>query len=126
MYELFTEGDYEEYRSAASALGVAPLHIIDMPCSNFRYPTTVQVFQFVRTVRDENKAGRNVLVHCLSGVDRTGYMVAAYRLIVQLWTYKRAREEYTSQGQHWWYRWWIPSLRKYQAILSFHNDPCTV
>jgi protein tyrosine/serine phosphatase len=50
-----------------------------------------QVDAFLRLVADP--ARRPVLVHCAQGSVRTGVMVAAYRIVVQGWSYSRAIDE---------------------------------
>ncbi len=48
-----------------------------------------------------------IYVHCHTGVDRTG-MVMAYGRIHSLlgWTKKKAVAEMKDLGMHWWYYWW--------------------
>jgi protein tyrosine/serine phosphatase len=55
-----------------------------------------------------------VYVHCRKGVDRTGFLVAAYRMKVDEWSYERAVAEMVSMGFHRWYFYWLPSLRKWR------------
>lgn len=47
-----------------------------------------------------------VLLHCKKGVDRTGYIVAAYRVLVQKWTVDDACKEWKEKGRSWWLGWW--------------------
>ena len=49
---------------------------------------------------------RPVFMHCRSGVDRTGFVVAKYRVLVQGWSKADARKEMKEQGNHWWLAWW--------------------
>jgi protein tyrosine phosphatase (PTP) superfamily phosphohydrolase (DUF442 family) len=43
---------------------------------------------------------RPLLIHCQQGADRTGAMVALYRVVVQGWTAEKAVEEMTKGGYH--------------------------
>jgi protein tyrosine phosphatase (PTP) superfamily phosphohydrolase (DUF442 family) len=43
---------------------------------------------------------RPLLIHCQHGADRTGAMVALYRVVVQGWTAEKAVEEMTKGGYH--------------------------
>jgi protein tyrosine phosphatase (PTP) superfamily phosphohydrolase (DUF442 family) len=43
---------------------------------------------------------RPLLIHCRQGADRTGAMVALYRVVVQGWTAEKAVEEMTRGGYH--------------------------
>ncbi len=42
------------------------------------------------------RAGKRVLVHCAAGSERTGGVIACYRMLFQGWDGKRAYEEYLS------------------------------
>lgn len=45
-----------------------------------------------------NPANQPVLVHCKHGADRTGVMIAAYRVVIQGWAKEAAIDEMTSGG----------------------------
>lgn len=51
----------------------------------------------------------NTYVHCKAGVDRTGMVIAYYR-IRQGWVPARAIREMWSMGMHPWYFYWAWSL----------------
>ena len=55
-----------------------------------------QVVEFLRIVTDSNNSP--VFVHCLHGSDRTGMMLAAYRIVVQGWSKDEAIREMTEGG----------------------------
>lgn len=71
-----------------------------IPCSDFRAPSYRKVSNFITTVRLANSFGKLVYVHCKHGVDRTGFMVAAYRIINQRWTAEAAKKEMFDMGFH--------------------------
>lgn len=50
-----------------------------------------------------------VFVHCKSGVDRTGFIIAKYRMS-QGWTKDDAVKEMYAMGMHWWFYWWVNFL----------------
>jgi protein-tyrosine phosphatase len=57
-----------------------------------------------------------VFVHCTEGVDRTGWMIAAYRVLRDGWTVDRAVEEWKVLGHHRYrYFWWEGSFRRMMA-----------
>lgn len=53
-----------------------------------------------------------VLVHCQKGVDRTGYVIAAYRVKIQGWSVNDACAEWKAMGRSWWLGWWEWKFRK--------------
>lgn len=63
-------------------------------------------------------SGRKVYVHCKDGVDRTGCVVACYRVHVQGWSPGAAIKEMHSMGFHLRYWYWLPSLLSVMKQLS--------
>jgi hypothetical protein len=60
------------------------------------HPVDEDVITFLRVVTD--KASQPVLVHCAQGSDRTGMMVAIYRIVVQGWSKDDALKEMVEGG----------------------------
>ena len=54
--------------------------------------------RFLRLLREN--PGKKVFVHCRYGDDRTGMMIAAYRMAAEGWTRQEAREEMNKFGFH--------------------------
>lgn len=57
-------------------------------------PSQVMAFLWIAT----DPARQPVLVHCQHGADRTGVMVASYRMVVQGWSEQQALREMTGGG----------------------------
>jgi protein tyrosine/serine phosphatase len=56
-----------------------------------------------------------VLVHCWHGSDRTGIVVAAYRIVFQNWNVEEAEKEFRDErfGYHeFWYKNLLKLLRE--------------
>lgn len=87
------------------------VRLVRIPCSDLLPPRQDQVIEFLQALR----SGRKTYLHCHSGVDRTGFMVAVYRMQIQGWSYRRAHEEWVSMGRHWWYSWWSLALKSYEG-----------
>lgn len=87
--------------------GMSYYHI---PCSDILPPREDYVAKCLDLMSD---AKRRVYIHCLSGVDRTGFVCAAYRMRVQDWSYKEAHAEWLNLGRHPWYFYWNHALKKY-------------
>lgn len=58
-----------------------------------------------------------VLVHCTRGADRTGVVVATYRILKNHWTYEKAKKEMYELGFNPMYRAWEGFLQE----LSCHG-----
>jgi protein tyrosine phosphatase (PTP) superfamily phosphohydrolase (DUF442 family) len=52
----------------------------------------------------DDPVGGPVFVHCRRGADRTGVVIAAYRILRQRWTAEAAYGEARTVGMRWWYR----------------------
>jgi len=70
-------------------------------------PRDHQVAAFLKIVADP--ANQPVFVHCQHGADRTGCMVAAYRITVQGWT----RQAAAAELKHFGYHKIFPQIRRY-------------
>jgi len=57
-----------------------------------------RVLEALRVMADPSN--RPVMIHCQHGADRTGALVALYRVVVQGWTKQRAVEEMSRGGYH--------------------------
>jgi tyrosine-protein phosphatase SIW14 len=82
-----------------------------------------EVFAKFLQVVHENK-GKKIFVHCRLGDDRTGMMVAAYRMAEEGWTADEAMREMKSFGFTRSHHVICPSLAKYEKDFPDHlkND----
>jgi tyrosine-protein phosphatase SIW14 len=79
--------------------GIDYVHIV---LASSAAPSDEDVRQFLRVVTDP--ARQPVYVHCYRGKDRTGVMVAAYRMAVEGWTHDEAVREMDDFGFfHGWH-----------------------
>jgi protein tyrosine/serine phosphatase len=101
--DLITDSTYESERGEFPAV-----QVFEIKCSNIFPPTAAQVMRFL-TIANQFKT----YVHCHSGVDRTGFMVAVFRMLEQGWTFEQAHAEWVSEGRHWWFWWWKKSLKQW-------------
>ena len=83
----------ERERSRAADSGMRFIHI---PMSVFDYPSDEQALRFLEAVLAPQD--QPVFVYCGSGRDRTGAMVAMYRVVVDGWTIKQAYREARQLG----------------------------
>jgi protein-tyrosine phosphatase len=110
--------DKEEEREAA-ALGMKYV-AIPWHCP---WPHDEVFAEFLKLLR-ENK-GKKVFVHCRLGDDRTGMMVAAYRMAEEGWTAEEAMKEMKSFGFTKSHHIICPSLARYEKEFPdrLKNDP---
>src|SRR5690606_5610469 len=59
------------------------LERVRLPQSVERPPTPREILQLIRVTRSAQRTGRSILMHCRAGSDRTGAMVAAWRMLFQ-------------------------------------------
>lgn len=83
-----------------------------------------EVFAKFLQVVHENK-GKKIFVHCRLGDDRTGMMVAAYRIAEEGWTAEEAMTEMKSFGFTRAHHLICPSLAAYEKHFPDHlkNEP---
>jgi len=69
--------------------------------------------------------GAKVFIHCLSGEDRTGMQIAAYRMAEQGWSAQEAKDEMEAFGFSRTHRWRCPSLSSYEERFPqrFRESP---
>ena len=83
----------ERERTLVENLG---MRYVSIPWRGHDDPRTVQVSEFLRLLRENPE--RRVFVHCRRGAERTGVMVACYRISREHWTPERAQAEMEAFG----------------------------
>jgi protein tyrosine phosphatase (PTP) superfamily phosphohydrolase (DUF442 family) len=79
------------------------------------FPRDETFARFLAVLRDN--PDKKVFVHCRYGDDRTGMMIAAYRMSVEGWTAEESRKEMEQFGFH---RLVCPSLGPYEKDFPEH------
>jgi len=90
-----------------------PLKLFHVPMNAFGLRDDL-VLQALRIMADP--ANRPVLVHCQHGADRTGALVALYRVVVQGWTKEDALREMNQGGYH--HSSWFRNLDDYVSAAN--------
>jgi len=89
----------DEHSTAAEAQAVsaAGMKYVNVPMKGVVAPTNQQII----TVLQLLNSGEPVFVHCKRGSDRTGAVIACYRISHDRWDHKRALGEAKSFGMAW-------------------------
>jgi len=110
-FEIFHNDEYEFEMGATYEINE-----VEIELSDFFPPTMGQWHEVLYTIK--NSPGP-VYIHCLHGMDRTGFICALYRMRMMAWKFEKARDEMYSLGFHKWpYLWWVFFLRKFEL----HHD----
>lgn len=108
IINLRTNGDHE--RTVVEQLGMTYIHIpvrlvtepIGIPLNPWKPVPSAAACAFLRAVNDP--ANHPVFAHCHRGKDRTGVVVALYRIAVQNRDAERAYQEAREKGLSWWFQ----------------------
>jgi tyrosine-protein phosphatase SIW14 len=76
------------------------LHYFNLPLNRTGRPADDQVERALKILN--NADNQPVFVHCKLGADRTGTIIAVYRISHDGWTSERAKAEANSFGMHFW------------------------
>lgn len=98
----------ERERSAVTAAG---LEYVAIPW-NCHHPANSLAARFLEVLRENPE--KKIFVHCHAGVDRTGLMVAVYRMAEQRWTPEQASDEMKDFGFNFIHRSWCHALDDYE------------
>ena len=92
-----TAVNLRSFHSDHSLLAGTGLQYVHFYCQAW-HPEDEDVAKFLKVLKDPNN--RPVFVHCQHGADRTGMMVAAYRMVEQSWSSEDAARETHNFGFH--------------------------
>jgi protein tyrosine/serine phosphatase len=81
----------------------AGLRFINIPLNNWFSPHNEDIKSILSQI--DSKEDQPVFVHCKRGSDRTGTVVAVYRITHDGWDADRANEEAKQFGFGWWEVW---------------------
>jgi tyrosine-protein phosphatase SIW14 len=90
----------------------AGMKYVGIPWNGHNQPSNSQVAQFLELVRANPDA--RIFVHCKAGADRTGVMVAAYRIALE----HKAVADAVAEMHRYHYKWFfLPHLERYVKSL---------
>ena len=102
-----------EHSTAAESLAVsaAGMRYVNVPMNALATPTAAQLRAPLALLDGADP----VFVHCRQGRDRTGTVIAAYRISRQHWTNEQALAEARDLGLHWYEFGMKRFIRSYRA-----------
>ena len=80
---------------AAEQLGIV---MINIPMSDISRPKPAELLRAVRIIEDQ--ASRPIYVHCRHGRDRTGFVIAADKILHHGWSVENAYQEAVDNGHN--------------------------
>ncbi len=83
-------------RAEESAVMSAGMKYVNVPMTGLTPPTEAEITRILGILEDEGNGP--VFVHCKRGADRTGAVIAAYRIDHQAWDNTRALNEAMANG----------------------------
>ena len=89
----------DEHSTAAEAQAVAAagMNYFNVPMKGVVAPTNEQMSKVLALLNSEDL----VFIHCKRGADRTGAVIACYRVMHDRWDHKQALHEAKSLGMAW-------------------------
>ena len=111
---ISTEGRYKDLHKRVERLGMQYVSM-GWECS---FPEDKTFAKFLQLLRDN--PGKKVFVYCHYGDDRTGMMIAAYRMAEQGWSAGEAKEEMKAFGFNFAHRRICTGLSDYEEHFPQH------
>jgi tyrosine-protein phosphatase SIW14 len=98
VLDLRPDGELQEHwsRLEEKAVQAAGMRYISLPMQGWALPKDVQITRALEVLR----SGESVFVHCRGGKDRTGTVIACYRIAQDHWDIERALAEARSDGMN--------------------------
>jgi tyrosine-protein phosphatase SIW14 len=103
----------ERAQAEESVVTAAGMKYINVPMTGLTPPTQSEITRILEILEDETAGA--VFVHCKQGVDRTGAVIAAYRIDHDHWDNARALSEAKSEGMGFFQHPRESFIRDFQA-----------
>jgi hypothetical protein len=97
-----------EEESVCRSLG---LNFANVPLSQLAPPSTADLERAVSIIQQNRAYG--IYIHCRRGIDRTGYVVASFRMLIEKYTFAAAYKECCDHGHSpLFYFFWKHALKE--------------
>ena len=102
----------EQIRTEKREVESLGMKYVSIPWSGHDEPSNSQVLHFLDLIR--MNPNTKIFVHCRRGADRTGVMIAAYRIAVE---HGSASQAVSEMYRFHYAGFWLPQLRRYVESL---------
>lgn len=92
------------------------LRFINLHLSNWFASKDEEIHAIIEVIK--NPEHYPVFIHCKRGADRTGTVVAVYRMLHEGWTDKEANREAKQHGIGWWQVWMKDYIKDYYKRMK--------
>jgi protein tyrosine/serine phosphatase len=92
------------------------MKFIGVSLNNWFKPKDADIEKIIAMI--DNAENQPVFVHCQRGADRTGTVIAVYRMTHENWTAKEANKEAKEFGFGWWQFWMKDYINDYYENLQ--------
>jgi protein tyrosine/serine phosphatase len=96
------------------------LRFINLHLSNWFASKDEEIHAVLEVIR--NPEHHPVFIHCKRGADRTGTVVAVYRMLFDGWTDEEANREAKHHGIGWWQVWMKDYIKDYYKRMTAKRD----
>jgi uncharacterized protein (TIGR01244 family) len=117
VIDLRRDGEHS-IKAEQRAVEAAGMHYVNVPMRGIVAPLDETIFKVLALL--QSSGAGPVFVHCRRGVDRTGAVIACYRIAHDGWPNQKALEEAKSYGMHWF------ELGLMRYVLRFSPLPQSV
>lgn len=111
--------DDERARAEEVEVRAAGLRYFNIPLKGLRTPSDEQVERVLAIINESEN--QPVFIHCRRGSDRTGIIIACYRISRDNWTSAQAKEEAKRYGMSIWLVWMKNYIGDYYERRSNHK-----
>jgi tyrosine-protein phosphatase SIW14 len=96
------------------------IRFINFHLSNWFASKDDEIHEIIEVIR--NPEHQPVFIHCKRGADRTGTVVAVYRMLFDGWTDREANREAKHHGIGWWQVWMKDYIKDYYKRMTAKKD----
>ena len=107
----------EREKQAAEENG---LQFINLRLNNWFAARDDKIHKIIEVIT--NPEHQPVFIHCKRGADRTGTVVAVYRMLHEGWTAVEANREAKRHGIGWWQVWMKDYIKAYYKRMKAKKD----